>query len=820
MTHSPDSSTSGSPAICFHCGEALPADATYSVNIDGASRPMCCPGCQAVAQTIVDTGLSGYYRYRSKPAGTASEVVPEFLRQVQVYDNPAVQQGFVQAESEHVRETSLILEGITCAACVWLNERHLARLPGVLDVHINYATRRARVRWDQQRIKLSEILAAISRIGYLAHPYDPSRQQALYESERRQYLVRLGTAGVLGMQVMVLAVALYGGHWFGMEANFRNFFNWISLLLTAPILAYSARPFYSAAWRDLRHGQPGMDVPVTLGMSIAFAASVWVTLSGSSAHVYYDSVAMFTFFLLSARYLELAARKQATEATESLIQSMPAIATRLNQDGSENTLPAASLALGDRVLVRPGETVPADGLVLEGASGIDESLLTGESLPVARQAGDSVIAGAINRDQALIVEVNKTGEDTVLATLLRLLDRAQTEKPPVARLADRAAAWFVIAILLLAAAIALYWYQADPTRWLAITIAVLVVTCPCALSLATPTAITAATGKLTSEGLLVTRGHALETLAQADHFVFDKTGTLTTGELKLVNTYLLGKLGKAAVHQLAASLEAHSEHPIARALLHATHQPPAAENARNHAGGGRSGDIEGHAYYIGNADWVRAESGLTPAPTFETDATLVYLADHHGWLAAFALKDELRAGAAELVQTLKQHGCQVSLLSGDQPDAVQRVALAAGITDSHARLRPEDKLAQLRHWQQQGHIVAMVGDGINDAPVLGAAQVSVALVSGAHLAADSDDMVLMAASLNVLNAGIRTARHSLRIIRQNLAWAAGYNLAAVPLAALGYLAPWMAALGMSFSSLLVVINALRLRRPVSPAHQE
>lgn len=805
---------------CFHCNEGIPPGSNYGVSIDGTRRPMCCPGCQAVAQTIVDTGLSDYYRYRTAPATTASEVVPAFLRQAQIYDNPAVQRGLVHRESEHVQEISLILENITCAACVWLGEHHLARLPGVLSASINYATRRARVRWDDSRIKLSEILTAVSQIGYLAHPYDPSQQQALYERERRRYLMRLGVAGALGMQVMVLAVALYGGHWFGMESGFRDFFHWISLLLTTPVLIYSAHPFYSAAWRDLRNGQPGMDVPVTLGMFLAFAASAWVTFSGNGTHVYYDSVTMFAFFLLGARYLELAARKQAAEATENLTQSAPAIATRLGEDGSEEIVPAAGLAPGDRVLVRPGEVIPADGVVLAGSSGVDESLLTGESLPVPRYAGDAVIAGAINMEQALEIRVGKTGEETVLAILLRLLDRAQTEKPPVARLADQAAGWFVTGVLLLASATALYWYHANPAQWLPVTIAVLVVTCPCALSLATPTAITAATGRLTSHGLLVTRGHALESLARAGHFVFDKTGTLTTGELRLAGVYLLSTTSESSVRQLAAALEAQSEHPVAHALSKAGNFPVAATDTHNIPGSGRRGNIDNRTYYIGNADWIAQQARLAPAPVIKSDATLVYLASEDQWLAAFALIDDLRPGAAELVRALIASNCQVSLLSGDQPDAVRRVAEAAGITDYHAGLRPEDKLNYLRTWQQQGHIVAMVGDGINDAPVLGAAQVSVAIGSGAHLAAASADMVLMATNLRVLKDGISTARRTLNIIRQNLFWAVGYNVAAVPLAALGYLAPWMAALGMSFSSLLVIINARRLRHQPALSQSE
>ncbi|MBI3779405.1 MAG: heavy metal translocating P-type ATPase, partial [Gammaproteobacteria bacterium] len=462
-------------SACFHCGLPVPPGTDFSVDIDDARRPMCCKGCEAVAQAIVDGGLGDYYRYRTVQAPTAREIVPEFLRQTAVYDLPEVQKSFVRVEDGQVREAALILEGITCAACMWLNERHLARLPGVLAVHINYATHRARVKWDERRIHLSDILQAVSRIGYLAHPFDPGRHQQRLENERRQLLRRLGVAGVMTMQVMILAEALYVGDWVGSEIQYRDFFHWVSLLLTLPVLLYSAQPFFTAAWRDLRHAQAGMDVPVALGIVTAFIASVWVTLSGEG-EVYYDSVAMFVFFLLGGRYFELAARKRATEASEALVHATPAAAMRLVADGARTTeevVAVAELRRGDRVRIHPGEPVPADGVVLEGNSSVDESLLTGESLPVAKAPGQTLVGGSINIESPLIARVEKTGPDTILSSILRLLDRAAAEKPRLAQLADRAAAWFVLAVLLLAGLVALYWWRHDPSLWLPATIAVL-----------------------------------------------------------------------------------------------------------------------------------------------------------------------------------------------------------------------------------------------------------------------------------------------------------------------------------------------------------
>ncbi len=880
-------STESAPADCFHCGLPVPKHSDFAVDIDGERRPMCCRGCEAVARAIIDGGLGNYYRFRTAQAPTAREIVPEFLRQTAIYDHPEVQKSFVRVEDEHVREAALILEGITCAACVWLNERHLARLPGVLAVHINYATQRARVTWDDRRIHLSDILQAVSRIGYLAHPFDPGRHQQRLEHERKQLLRRLGVAGVMTMQVMILAEALYVGDWVETEAQYRVFFHWVSLLLTLPVLLYSALPFFASAWRDLTHAQAGMDVPVSFGILTAFVASVWVTITGQGA-VYYDSVTMFVFFLLSGRYFEAAARKRATEASEALVQAVPATATRIikvanpspsspsptgieiltdfpspsgrgqrvrefNSPSSSlpptptpspegrggraeradarpgslwsepreslymtETVAAAELRPGDRVRIRPGEHIPADGIVLEGRSSVNESLLTGESLPVVKAPGQRLVGGAINIESPLLARVEKTGPDTVLSSILRLLDRAVAEKPRMAQLADRVAGGFVVAVLLLAGLVALYWWQQDSPLWLPATIAVLVITCPCALSLATPAAITAATGQLTRLGLLVTRGHALETLARATHFIFDKTGTLTRGRLRLLETRTLSQLTGAECLRRAGALEHHSEHPIARALIEAAEPGgPGATEAVNTPGAGMRGVVDGQIFFLGTPAYVEEQTGRAADPGMLQELrrrgdTVVLLAGREALHAAFVLSDELRPGARELIDELKRQGKSVMLLTGDHEMAARRVADSLGIDDLAWDLRPSDKLERVRALQKQGAVVAMVGDGVNDAPVLAAAQVSIAMGGGTAVAAASADMILLSQKLPHLADGLSVARRTLAVIRQNLAWAVIYNLLAIPAAAAGYVTPWMAALGMSASSLLVVANALRL----------
>jgi Cu2+-exporting ATPase len=797
---------------CFHCGLPVPIGSDYRLSIEGVQRAMCCPGCRAVAQAIVDAGLADYYRHRTSPALTAQELVPAVLEELALYDRDELQRQFVQVDAGDVREVALILEGITCAACVWLNEHHVGRLPGVLEFRVNYATQRARVRWDQGRIRLSDILKAISAIGYVAHPYDPSRQQDVAERERKLALRRLAVAGIGSMQVMMFAVGLYVGAWSGIDPDMERFLRWVSMVVTIPVVTYSAQPFFQSAWRDLRHRQLGMDVPVSLAVIAAFLASVWATLT-STGEVYFDSVSMFTFFLLTGRYLEMAARQRAAAAGEALVKLLPMTVHRIDGD-SEVQVPASDLRPGDRVRVRPGETVPSDGRVVEGVSTVDESLVTGESLPLPRRAGDPLIGGTVNVESPLVMAVEKVGEDTVVAAIVRLLDRAQTQKPRIALLADRAAAWFVAGLLVVAAAVYAYWYAHRPEDAFWVTLAVLVVTCPCALSLATPAAVTAATGTLTRRGLLPTRGHALETLARATHIIFDKTGTLTRGRPTLRQVLSYGRLSREEALSVAGALEAGSEHPVAKAFRQAA-APRAAHEVVATPGLGVEGVVDGRRYRVGRPDFVEAlcvggDTGPSPAET--PGATVVALGDELGLLARFELADALRPDAAETIRALHELGIEVWLLSGDAEVAVARTARELGIEVARSRMRPDDKLAAVKALQADGAVVAMVGDGVNDAPVLAGASVSIAMGRATELAQASADMVLLSEHLPHVAEGVVMARRMLTVIRENLVWALLYNAIAIPVAAAGLLLPWMAAIGMSASSLLVVLNALRLKR--------
>ena len=788
---------------CYHCGEPLPPGPVRTARIGGVERPMCCPGCEAVASLIAGSGLDDFYRFRTAPAPTPASPAEVAADEWQAYDRDAVQRPYVRQLPGDRREAVLLVEGLTCAACAWLIERVLGAEPGVADIQVNPATGRALLQWDPARAPLSALLRRMAGLGYRPHLLAASESLPAITRERRAALKRLIVAGLGMMQVMMYAVALYAGAIHeDMDPGIAGFLRGISLLVATPVFFYAGMPFLRGAWRDLRARRPGMDVPVSLAIGGAYTASVWHIFAGGE--IYFDSVTMFVFFLSVARFLEMAARHRASRATGALARMLPATALRVTAAGATERVALAELAVGDRVRVPVGDPVPSDGRIVAGDSRLDESLLTGEFMPVPKRVGRPVVGGSVNLTAPIDIEITRVGQDTLVAGIVRLLDRAQSQRPRLAVVADRVARWFVACVLLAATATGLYWWQTDPAHAFPIVLAVLVVTCPCALSLATPTALVAATARLARQGLLVARAGALETLAKADHLLLDKTGTLTLGRLTLNET--VTHTGDAAeARRLAAALQAHSEHPIAQAFR-AHRDGREARAVRVHPGRGIEGVVAGRRLRLGRPDWVGA------AETADNEGTEVALAGDAGPIAPFRLADAVRPEARAAVRELQRLGFTLEIASGDGPGPVAALARELGIDAWHARMAPEDKLARMRDLQATGRHVVMVGDGVNDAPVLAGADVSVAMGSGSVLAQSSADMVLTAGRLGDLVAGVTTARRTLRVIRQNLAWAASYNTVALPLAAAGLVAPWMAALGMSASSLLVVANAARLGR--------
>ena len=815
----PQKSTQHRDDACFHCGLPLPPDLDLSLSIDGADRALCCYGCLAVAQAIIAAGHESFYRVRTEVAPTGQELVPEFLRESEIYDAEEIRKQYVHRLDSDTSEVSLILEGITCAACIWLNEQTIAALPGVLQVQVNYATQRALVRWDDERIKLSEILQAIRRIGYRALPYNAQQQQESHRAERRRQQRRLAVAGLFGMQVMMLSISLYAGAWSGMEQSFEQFFRWLSLGLTLPVVGYAAIPFFNAAWRDLKQRRVSMDLPVSVAILVAFSSSCLATWN-AAGEIYFDSVVMFVFFLSASRYFEAMARQRCAASIEQMAQSLPLIATPIDSNGvAQAVVPAATLAIGDRVLIRPGETVPADGVLVDGFSALDESLLSGESNPRDKQPGDSLLGGSINVTHPLQMEVTAVGANTVMAEIQRSIERAQADKPPLARLADRIAARFISLVLLIVVAVASYWWFAGSEQWFEIALAVLIVSCPCALSLATPTAISATLGRMQSRGLLIKRSMAMEKLNHVTHVVFDKTGTLTQGKPVLKQVLCTKTLDAAECLAIAASLEQHSAHPLAQALLHAADRSGVHEVTAivSTAGGGLCGAIDGQQYCIGNYDFIRQQTRVDMPTDWLTSiaseaVTAVFLTRANEALAMFTFVDEMREDALATVASLRALGKSVLLMTGDRAPAARLVAAQAEIDDWRAQMSPQQKMEAVQSLQAEGAKVLMVGDGINDAPVLAAADVSIAMAGASSLAKVNADIVLMRDRLQGVEQLFDMAARTRRIIRQNMSWALLYNFAAIPAAAMGLVAPWFAALGMSLSSLLVVINAMRLTR--------
>jgi Cu2+-exporting ATPase len=812
---------------CYHCGLTIPAGIDLKVSVSGEPRAMCCEGCRAVAEAIVTNGLEAYYTNRDSLPESPREARPEILDSLSLYDQAEFQKTFVRALGEHEQEAALVLEGITCAACVWLNEQHVARLPGVLAVEVNYTTRRARVRWDDRQIALSRILKAIADIGYRAHPFDPARQEAVAQKERRAMLWRLAVSGLGMMQVMMYAYPTYVANEGELTPDVELLLRWSSLILTLPVILYACGPFFRNAWRDIRLRRVGMDTPVALGIGAAFVASVWSTLNGAG-DVYYDSINMFVFFLLGGRYLELLARQKALRATEELGRLAPAFADRLcaprgpNDAASVERVLTSALTVGDRVLIKPGMQIPADGVVIDGVSSVDESLLTGESQPVSKSVGSPVTGGSVNVDGPLTIRVEQVGEATRLAAILRLMERGALEKPVALTIADRVASWFLWGLLVLSALTAAAWWMIDPTQALPVTVAVLVVSCPCALSLATPVALTIATGRLAREGLLVTRGHAIETLARVTDVVFDKTGTLTTGVMQLAQVTPMAELDQDACLALAAGLEQRASHPLGLALLRAADArglaPAQVIDEIHETAGGIEASVpaRGARLRIGHAAYVAQLVGAPPpseTPSASAVTTL-YLGEAGAWLARFAIADEVRTDAHESIRRLQAMGCRVALLSGDDPAVVADLARRLDIVEAHGRETPQSKLERVAAWQATGRVVCMVGDGVNDAPVLAQAQVSVAMGEGTELARTQGDCVLLGRHLHVLPDALALAGATRRTIRENLWWAIVYNAVALPVAMGGLLTPWLAGIGMSLSSLCVVLNSLRLQRKV------
>lgn len=703
-------------------------------------------------------------------------------------------------------ETSLQLAGMHCAACAGLIEQALSGVDGVLGARVSAAAQRATVQWDPARTRPSQMIAAIRAAGYDAAPDGAAPGRELRRAEARTALWRLFVAAFCSMQVMMFATPSYVAGAEGIEPDLRQLLNWGSWVVSLPVVLFSAGPFFRAAWQGLRRRRIVMDVPVAIGVAVTFVASTGATFAPGGLfgqEVWFESLTMFVAFLLGGRWLEMRARHRAAEALEHSVGERPATAWRIGADGSVAEVAAEALAPGDLVRVAVGDAFPADGTLVQGRTLADEALLSGESTAVDKPEGAAVVAGSVNVGAPVVMRVERAGADTRYEAIVAMMRGALSQRPAAAREADRWAGPFLWAVLVLAAGAAAAWSVIDPPRALEIAVAVLIVTCPCALSLAAPATLVAAAGRLARRGVLVQRLDAIEGLATTRHLFFDKTGTLTEDRPQWRETRVL--VPGTDAEGAAAALATWSRHPLSQALVAAL--PASAwrfDRVEEMPGQGLRGrDPEGHEWRLGTAAWSGAAA---------CDDVQVWLARDGQPVAGFVFDEMLREGSAEALAALRADGVRLTLLSGDAPARAERLAARLGLAEVIAGATPEAKLAAVAAAQRSGTPVGMVGDGVNDGPVLARADVSIAMGQGALVARTQADAVVVSSRPGDIVEARRTAQRALAIVRQNLLWAALYNAACIPLALAGWLPPWAAGLGMATSSVVVVLNAMRAGR--------
>lgn len=793
---------------CFHCGEIIPPGFTLSVVIDNKEQGMCCIGCQAVASAIVTNNLEDYYRFRSEKGNKIDAQVPDELLSNQFIDDENLQSEFT-FDVDNCKETILSIDGMSCAACAWLIEKQLSQKSGIAQIQVNATTQRATVVWQNDNIKLSEILTAINQIGYQALPFKANLAEQRNKQQAKAFIRRLGVSGILTMQVMMIAFGLYFGAFSDLEEHNLAYLRGTSFVLTLPIVTFGAFPFYSGAISALRARRLSMDVPVSIAIILAFCASTWATFT-RSGEVYFESLAMFTFLLLIGKYLEFRARAKAAEVSANLLKLMPLTATKLvtvDQQEQEQVISAKQLTLNDIVIVKPGETIPGDGIILSGASSVNESMLTGEHSPVQKAKGATVFAGTVNSDGNLTVEIVKTNSDSFLTNLIRLSESAQAHKPAIAKLSDRIAQYFVALILLTAIATSIYWSIHSPQEAFWITLSVLVATCPCALSLATPTALTCGTIRLNKDGIMIKNAHVLETMPKVNCFAFDKTGTLTNGKFAITDVILLNKqYDKESVLAIAAALEAHSEHPLAKAFSQYRNHGINVNNVEVVPGCGVKGVKDGHKISIGKVSWIQE---FTKIDDCHYKAQCLLTVDNI-LIATFYMQDTLRVNTKAVINNMRLAKIETVLISGDNKAGVRSFNQQISLDKTFDTCSAKDKVQILADRQKSGKTVAMVGDGVNDSPVFAQAHVSIAMGSGTEIAKSGADVILLNNHLSSLLRLKQIAIKTSNIVKQNFAWAFAYNAIILPLAVCGFITPYMAVLGMSASSIIVVTNSLRL----------
>ncbi len=807
---------------CFHCGQAIPEGDLILRPINGEQREFCCHGCASVCEVIYEAGMESFYQ--RTPDGELLSPPPPPNKDIEFFDYDEVQSQYVTELSDR-REITLMSDAIHCAACVWLIEHSLAKVDGILLASVNFTNKQIKVRWNNSKLKLSDIIKKLNAIGYDATPYDASTSEAAYRKANRDLLYRLGFAGFAMMNIMWFSVALYTGA--SEDQEYRQYFHWLELIIATVTLAYSGQPFLKGALTSLKARTVGMDVSISLGMLTTYFYSFWVTINPESiGEVYFDTLIDFMFLLLIGRYLEAISKNKAVDASRRLMNLQPKVARQIIE-GEPKIMPVRALARGAEIMVKPGEQFPVDGSVISGLSMVNESMLSGESREIIKQIGDRVAAGTLNVDGTLTVAVERILQDTQLGRIVHMVEEAQGSKAPIQCTADKIMPWFVSTTLALAFASFAFWFFNTGIEFAIMTsTAVLIITCPCAFGLATPMAIAVASGISARHGILIKNGTVLETLQSIEHFVFDKTGTLTKGQMQLVDYHLSVQDDDKQLLLEIASIEHLSEHSLGRAMSEAIKSELALSNKdwlpitefKALPGKGVQGVYQDRVINVGTANWLVSLGMVLPEAFTELSnerallaQTAVWVARDNTVVALLFLEDEIRPEAIELIQRLKAKGKEVTLLSGDLKVVAQRVAEQLGGMNVIAEVLPEDKNQVIRDLQAKGQLVAMIGDGVNDAPALVRADVGIALGSGTDVSMDSADIVLMNNELLAVDTAVELSARTLKTIKQNIVSSITYNVIMVPLAMSGVLTPLIAAITMPLSSLVVIGNAARIR---------
>jgi len=802
---------------CYHCSLPVDKAATFSADIAGDKHEFCCFSCQTVCQTIHDAGLQGFYQ--KTPEGNHLAPPPEQQSEFSSYDLDEVQSDYADIDGDK-RTIRLLVDGIHCAACVWLIEHSLEKQKGVISANVNLTTKQLRLTWNNSQSVLSTILNTLAQIGYIAVPFDPDAAEGALAKKHRSLLYRMAFAGFAMMNLMWISIALYSG---AEDGEFRNWFHWIGFIIATPTLLYSGYPFLRNAVLGLRHRYLTMDLPIAIGATATYSYSTYITAMGSvNGDVYFDTVVNFLFVILVGRYLEAISKRDALSATTRLLELQPKLATVLI-DGHPTIKPIRSVIVGDLLLVKPGEKIPVDGVIIDGQSAVDESMLTGESISVVKKVNDSVIAGSINSDGAFTVKAEHVLRGTALAKIVTLMEDAQASKSPIQCIADRIVPWFVVITLSLATATFIYWLQFDFEHALLAATSVLIITCPCAFGLATPMSVAVATGVGAHHGILIKQGAALELLSKVTHFVFDKTGTLTEGELRVIAIKTTSGISEDDLLTIASSIEQKSEHGVAMAISQAALVKGltslAISNFLSSPGQGVQAVVDNKTVIIGTRAWLSEKNLFVPSQLLphvieheNQGNSCIFMAIENEVLGVISLADQLRSDVKAMVNHLQQQGIAITVLSGDREPVVTAITAELGDIKRYSEVLPKDKVNVVKALQQQGEIVAMVGDGVNDSPALIQADVGIALASGTDVSIESADIVLSHNELYKVVHARDLACQTLRTIKQNIVLSITYNIIMVPLAMMSLVNPLVAAITMPISSLLVIANAARLKR--------